>query len=70
VGDNRIAIVIPCHRVIRGDGTLAGYAGGLWRKEWLLEHERRHRAQSRAISSRVNDATAPTSPMRALTSAS
>lgn len=38
-GDNRIAIVIPCHRVISSDGTLGGYGGGLWRKQWLLEHE-------------------------------
>jgi AraC family transcriptional regulator, regulatory protein of adaptative response / methylated-DNA-[protein]-cysteine methyltransferase len=38
-GDNRIAIVIPCHRVIGADGTLTGYGGGLWRKRWLLHHE-------------------------------
>ncbi|MGE0301431.1 MAG: bifunctional transcriptional activator/DNA repair enzyme AdaA [Phycisphaerales bacterium] len=38
-GDNRIAILIPCHRVIGSDGTLTGYGGGLWRKEWLLRHE-------------------------------
>jgi AraC family transcriptional regulator of adaptative response/methylated-DNA-[protein]-cysteine methyltransferase len=38
-GDNRIAIVIPCHRVIGADGKLTGYGGGLWRKEWLLHHE-------------------------------
>lgn len=38
-GDNRIAIIIPCHRVIRADGTLCGYGGGLNRKKWLLEHE-------------------------------
>ena len=36
---NPIAIVIPCHRVIGSDGTLVGYGGGLWRKEWLLDHE-------------------------------
>jgi AraC family transcriptional regulator of adaptative response/methylated-DNA-[protein]-cysteine methyltransferase len=40
-GTNMICIVIPCHRVIRADGTLCGYGGGLWRKKWLLEHERR-----------------------------
>lgn len=40
-GDNRIAIVIPCHRVIRSDGSLSGYGGGLWRKRWLLELERK-----------------------------
>ena len=39
-GDNRIAIIIPCHRVIRSDGTLCGYGGGLWRKKFLLDHER------------------------------
>ena len=39
-GDNRLAIIIPCHRVVRSDGTLCGYGGGLWRKKWLLEHER------------------------------
>jgi AraC family transcriptional regulator, regulatory protein of adaptative response / methylated-DNA-[protein]-cysteine methyltransferase len=38
-GDNRISIVIPCHRVIGADGRLTGYGGGLWRKRWLLHHE-------------------------------
>jgi O-6-methylguanine DNA methyltransferase len=38
-GNNRIAIIIPCHRVIGTNGKLTGYAGGLWRKEWLLKHE-------------------------------
>lgn len=38
-GENRIAIFIPCHRVIRADGTLCGYGGGLWRKQRLLELE-------------------------------
>lgn len=41
-GMNFLAIVIPCHRVIRSDGALCGYGGGLWRKQWLLDHERRH----------------------------
>ncbi len=36
---NPLWIVIPCHRVIGSDGSLTGYAGGLWRKKWLLEHE-------------------------------
>jgi O-6-methylguanine DNA methyltransferase len=40
-GANRIAIVIPCHRVIRKDGDVGGYGGGSWRKAWLLDHERR-----------------------------
>jgi AraC family transcriptional regulator of adaptative response/methylated-DNA-[protein]-cysteine methyltransferase len=40
-GANRIAVVIPCHRVIRKDGELGGYGGGTWRKAWLLDHERR-----------------------------
>ncbi len=40
-GRNCLAIVIPCHRVIRADGDLCGYGGGLWRKKWLLEHEQR-----------------------------
>jgi methylated-DNA-[protein]-cysteine S-methyltransferase len=39
-GSNPIAIVVPCHRVIGGDGALTGYGGGLHRKEWLLRHER------------------------------
>lgn len=39
-GDNRIAIIIPCHRVIGADGKLTGYGGGLWRKQRLLELER------------------------------
>ena len=38
-GDNRIAIVIPCHRVVGADGSLTGYGGGLWRKRWLLDLE-------------------------------
>lgn len=39
-GDNRVAIVIPCHRVIGSDGSLIGYGGGLWRKKYLLDLER------------------------------
>jgi len=38
-GDNRIAVVIPCHRVVTFDGNLGGYAGGLWRKRILLDLE-------------------------------
>ncbi len=37
--------VVPCHRVIRADGSLCGYAGGPWRKRWLLDHERAHLAR-------------------------
>jgi methylated-DNA-[protein]-cysteine S-methyltransferase len=38
-GKNPLWIVVPCHRVIGTNGSLTGYAGGLWRKKWLLEHE-------------------------------
>ena len=38
-GKNRIAIIIPCHRVVGSRNDLVGYMGGLWRKKWLLEHE-------------------------------
>lgn len=44
-GANPIAIVVPCHRVIGADGSLAGYGGGLERKRWLLAHEDRHAGQ-------------------------
>jgi O-6-methylguanine DNA methyltransferase len=40
-GANRIAVLIPCHRVIRKSGEVGGYGGGSWRKAWLLDHERR-----------------------------
>jgi methylated-DNA-[protein]-cysteine S-methyltransferase len=39
-GQNPIAIIVPCHRVIGSDGSLTGYGGGLWRKAWLLNHEK------------------------------
>jgi AraC family transcriptional regulator, regulatory protein of adaptative response / methylated-DNA-[protein]-cysteine methyltransferase len=42
-GLNRLSILIPCHRVVRKDGTLGGYGGGLWRKQYLLDLERSHR---------------------------
>ena len=41
-GANPIAVVVPCHRVIGSDGSLTGYGGGLMRKQWLLEHERKY----------------------------
>lgn len=45
-GKNPLWIVVPCHRVIGTNGSLTGYAGGLWRKKWLLEHENPTRQQS------------------------
>lgn len=42
-GANQLAIIIPCHRVIASDGSLGGYGGGLNSKQWLLEHEKRHK---------------------------
>jgi methylated-DNA-[protein]-cysteine S-methyltransferase len=41
-GANPVSIIVPCHRVIGSDGSLTGYGGGLWRKQWLLEHESRN----------------------------
>lgn len=40
--NNPVSIIVPCHRVIGNNGGLTGYGGGLWRKEWLLEHERKN----------------------------
>lgn len=40
-GKNPISIIVPCHRVVGSNGTLTGYAWGVWRKEWLLEHEKK-----------------------------
>ena len=45
-GKNPLWIVVPCHRVIGNDGSLTGYAGGLWRKKWLLEFEKPSNQQS------------------------
>lgn len=45
-GKNPLWIVTPCHRVIGSDGSLTGYAGGLWRKQWLLNHESPVKQQS------------------------
>lgn len=40
-GANPFAIIVPCHRVIQADGSLGGYSAGLWRKQWLLNHEKK-----------------------------
>ncbi len=45
-GKNPLWIIVPCHRVIGSDGSLTGYAGGLWRKKWLLDHENPVKQQS------------------------
>ncbi|MFB2118181.1 methylated-DNA--[protein]-cysteine S-methyltransferase [Parapedobacter sp. 2B3] len=45
-GQNPFWIVVPCHRVIGSDGSLTGYAGGLWRKKWLLDHENPYKQQT------------------------
>ncbi|MCA9295357.1 MAG: methylated-DNA--[protein]-cysteine S-methyltransferase, partial [Phycisphaerales bacterium] len=61
-GDNRVSILVPCHRVIGADGSLTGYGGGLWRKRWLLEHEQR------MVAASVNQGvTEPARNQRALT---
>ncbi|MCF8261989.1 MAG: methylated-DNA--[protein]-cysteine S-methyltransferase [Melioribacteraceae bacterium] len=44
-GRNLISIIVPCHRVIGSDGSLIGYAGGMWRKKWLLGHEKQFSGQ-------------------------
>lgn len=41
-GKNNLAIIVPCHRVIGSNHSLTGYAGGLWRKKWLLEYEAKY----------------------------
>jgi methylated-DNA-[protein]-cysteine S-methyltransferase len=45
-GKNPLWIIVPCHRVIGSDGSLTGYAGGLHRKKWLIEHESPYKQQS------------------------
>jgi methylated-DNA-[protein]-cysteine S-methyltransferase len=47
-GANPIAIIVPCHRVIGSTGSLTGYGGGLDRKTWLIDHERRWRTEPQA----------------------
>lgn len=49
-GTNKIAILVPCHRVIGSDGNLTGYAGGLWRKKFLLELEQTNSKQLKLFS--------------------
>lgn len=44
-GKNKLNIIVPCHRVIGASGKLTGYGGGLWRKEWLLKHEKSHQPE-------------------------
>lgn len=41
-GHNPLPVLVPCHRVVGKSGSLTGFGGGVWRKEWLLEHEKRH----------------------------
>jgi methylated-DNA-[protein]-cysteine S-methyltransferase len=48
-GRNPIAVIIPCHRVIGAGNQLIGYAGGIWRKKWLLEHEIKHNPEKRTL---------------------
>jgi AraC family transcriptional regulator, regulatory protein of adaptative response / methylated-DNA-[protein]-cysteine methyltransferase len=49
-GMNHIAIIIPCHRIIGSDGSLTGYGGGLKRKQWLIDHEKKHSGQAVDLS--------------------
>ncbi len=56
-GENRIAILIPCHRVVNKDGQLGGYGGGLWRKKFLLELEGADAARGRLDFSTAGEAT-------------
>ena len=67
-GDNKLAVIVPCHRVVGANGTLTGYGGGLWRKAWLLEHERTHaggRGQAIAAGRRASTAPRPRSASEA-----
>ena len=75
-GANRVAVIVPCHRVVASDGTLGGYGGELWRKRWLLEHERRvaglppldlfemKMPGERAVGAPVESANESSSPLR------
>lgn len=46
-GKNPVSIIVPCHRVIRQDGNIGGFSSGIWRKEWLLAHEKNVQHQAR-----------------------
>lgn len=48
-GKNMISIIVACHRVIGSNGSLTGYAGGMWRKEWLLKHEDKYSNEERQL---------------------
>ena len=50
-GRNPISIIVPCHRVIGADGSLTGYGGGMERKKWLLEHEKRNAQKAESLRS-------------------
>lgn len=49
-GANQLAIIVPCHRIIASDGSLGGYGGGVDVKQWLLEHEKRHKMKSSCLN--------------------
>jgi O6-methylguanine-DNA--protein-cysteine methyltransferase len=49
-GSDPVAGLVACHRVIGADGSLTGYGGGLWRKQWLLDHERANLARADEVA--------------------
>ena len=63
-GANQLAIVIPCHRVINSSGELGGYGGGLPRKRWLIDHERRVTARAAQSAAAFNQNRAARAPAR------
>lgn len=58
-GANTVAIIVPCHRVIGSDGAMTGYGGKIWRKQWLLEHERRMMAARRVRTDAFTPGSSP-----------